>query len=276
MSLDEWNEVVRSKVNSSWNLHNSLGPDLDFFILLSSTMGVAGNPEQSNYAAGSTFQDALARHLASQGIHAVSLDLPVILGVGFVAEKPELLNYMRSIGWAVIDENELHSVLDYHCRPLGESLSLPRSQVIPRFWLPQQTAVEGYQLPSWRLDPLFSHLTQTETGTNQKAVAEKAVNHAALLAAASSGNEAEDIVLDALLLKLSRLLSVEESNLDSTRPLHAYGVDSLVAVELRSWLSKVLSAELSVFDITNKSSIHQLANTITEKSKLRPDFGAAN
>jgi len=106
MSLDEWNEAVRSKVNASWNLHNSLGPDLDFFILLSSTMGVAGNPEQSNYAAGSTFQDALARHLASQGIHAVSLDLPVILGVGFVAEKPELLNYMRSIGWAFMDENE--------------------------------------------------------------------------------------------------------------------------------------------------------------------------
>ncbi|RFU25040.1 hypothetical protein B7463_g11292, partial [Scytalidium lignicola] len=272
MSLNEWNEAVRSKVNTSWNLHNLLGPDLDFFILLSSTMGIAGNSEQSNYAAGSTFQDALARHLASQGLNAVSLDLPVISGVGFVAEKPELLDYMRSTGWAFMDEAEFHATLDYHCRPSTEPVSLLRSQVVPRFWLPQETAVEGYELPSWRHDPLFSHLTQTEVTTTEKIVAEKDINHIALLATASSTGAAEKIVLDALLLKISRLLSVEESNLDPAKPLHTYGVDSLVAVELRSWLAKGLSAEVSVFDITNKSSIYQLASTVTTRSKLTPKF----
>ncbi|CAM1502592.1 Fc.00g073680.m01.CDS01 [Cosmosporella sp. VM-42] len=272
MSFDEWNYAVRSKVNTSWNLCNVLGRSMDFFVLLSSTVGITGNAEQANYAAGNTFQDALARHLASQGVHTVSLDLPVISGVGFVAEKPELMDYMRSTGWSFIDEGEFHAVLDYHCHPRQTPLSLVRSQVIPRFWLPQATAVEAYQLPSWRQDPLFSHLSQKQPTSTGNAAVKKDLNHATLLAAATSGEAAEKIVLDALLLKLSRVLSVEVSNLDPAKPLHSYGVDSLVAVELRSWLFKELGSEVSVFDITNKSSVYQLSSTATEKSKLTPKF----
>ncbi len=276
MSVGEWYTAVRSKVSTSWNLHSVLGPSLDFFILLSSTVGITGNPEQSNYAAGSTFQDSLARHLASQGINAISIDLPVILGAGFVAEKPELLDYMRSTGWAYMQEEELHAALDYHCRPYSDGRAMvARSQVIPRFWLPQNTAAEGYTLPSWRHDPLFSHLTQTQANAtnNPSTTVTKDANHAMLLASASSAEEAEKIVLDAVLLKLSRVLSVDLSNLDPAKPLHSYGVDSLVAVDLRSWLQKHLGAELSVFDMTNKGSIHQLVNMITARSKLASAFG---
>lgn len=272
MSVEEWNEAVRSKVNASWNLHNVLGRNLDFLILLSSMIGVTGNPEQANYAAGGTFQDTLARYLASQGLHAVCLDLPVVRGAGFVAEKPELMNYMQSTGWAFMEEDELHAVLDYHCRPIADPIPITHAQVIPRFWLPQETAKEGYELPAWRNYPLFSHLTHTEKSSEEKDAEKKDINHAALLAVASSAEAAEKIVLDALLLKISRVLSVDITELDSTKPLHAYGIDSLVAVELRSWLSKELRAEVSVFDMTNKSSIHQLANTAMERSKLTPKF----
>lgn len=272
MTLDEWNDAVRPKANASWNLHDVLGGKLDFFIMLSSTVGITGGPEQANYAAGNTFQDALARHLACRGGHAVSLDLPIIRGVGYVEERPELLDHLRAMGWAFMEENEFHATLDYHCRPADGAVSLVRSQVLPRFWLPQQTASDGHELPAWRLDPLFSHLavsgsttTAADTGA---ADTKKAVNYVALLSAAKSSDEAEEVVLEALLLKLSRVLSVDVSNLDAGKPLHAYGVDSLVAVELRSWIAKELKAEVSVFDMTNASSISQVATTAAEKSKL--------
>lgn len=272
MTLDEWNEAVRPKANASWNLHDVLGRSLDFFIILSSTVGITGGPEQANYAAGNTFQDALARHLASQAEHAVSLDLPIIRGVGYVEERPELLDHLRSMGWAFMEEVEFHATLDYHCRPAEGPVPLIRSQVLPRFWLPQQTATNGSELPSWRLDPLFSHLAVSSSAATSAAEgatdAKKSVNHVALLSAAKSPEEAEKVVLEALLLKLSRVLSVDVSNLDAGKPLHAYGVDSLVAVELRSWIAKELKAEVSVFDMTNASSISQVATTATEKSKL--------
>lgn len=272
MTLDEWNDAVRPKANASWNLHDVLGRSLDFFIILSSTVGITGGPEQANYAAGNTFQDALARHLASQGAHAVSLDLPIIRGVGYVEERPGLLEHLRSMGWAFMEENEFHATLDYHCRPTEGPVPLSRSQVLPRFWLPQQTATDGHELPGWRLDPLFSHLAVSSSAATAAAEgtadAKKSVNHVALLAAAKSPEEAEKVVLEALLLKLSRVLSVDVSNLDAGKPLHAYGVDSLVAVELRSWIAKELKAEVSVFDMTNASSISQVATTAAEKSKL--------
>lgn len=274
MTLEEWNDAVRPKVTASRNLVDNLGRNLDFFILLSSTVGITGGPEQANYAAGNTFQDALARHLASQGVHAVSLDLPIVRGVGYVEERPELLDHLRSMGWAFMEEDEFYAALDYHCRaPTGPTPAV-RAQVLPRFWLPQQTASEGRELPSWRADPLFGQLAVSSSATCATAAADgkaetaKAVNHAALLAAAASPEEAAQVALDAFLLKVSRVLSVEVSNLDPARPLHAYGVDSLVAVELRSWLAKELKAEVSVFDMTNASSIAQVASIAATRSNL--------
>ena len=272
MTLDEWNAAVRPKVTASRNLFDHLGRDLDFFILLSSTVGITGGPEQANYAAGNTFQDALARHLASQGVRAVSLDLPVIRGVGYVEERPGLLDHLRAMGWAFMEEDEFHAALDYHCRRRAPASAVARAQALPRFWLPQQTAAQGRELPSWRLDPLFSHLAMSSSATGPAAGGEaqkaKTVNYAALLAATKTSEEAVEVALEAFMSKVSRVLSVEVSNLDPARPLHAYGVDSLVAVELRSWLAKELKAEVSVFDMTNASSISQVASTAAARSKL--------
>lgn len=258
------------KVHASRNLFDVLGRDMDFFVLLSSTVGITGGPEQANYAAGGTFQDAFARHLASRGINAVSVDLPIVQGVGYVAEKPGLFDHLRSAGWTYISEADLHAVLDYHCRPASSPVRASRAQVIPRLWLPRETAAGGYQARSWAADPLFSHvrLGKAEADAGGAAEAKKTINHKALLAGASSWEEAGRAVLDALLLKFARMLSIDVSNLDDSRPLHAYGIDSLTAVELRSWLVKELGAEVSLFDITNNSSLSQLARTAAEKSTL--------
>ncbi|KAH9230788.1 hypothetical protein K456DRAFT_1727160 [Colletotrichum gloeosporioides 23] len=274
MSLDHWKAAVLPKVQASQNLYQILGDKTDFFVFLSSTVGITGSPKQANYAAGGTFQDAFARHLASKGVNAVSIDLPIIQGVGYVAEKPELFEYLRSSGWTYINEAELRAVLDYHCRPVSAPVQASKAQVIPRLWLPQKTAAQGYQTQSWGEDPLFSHLElgQTDGDAAGATEANKAINHKALLAGAASWEDAEKIVLEALLLKVSRMLSIEVENLDIGKPLHAYGIDSLTAVELRSWLMKELGAEVSLFDITNNSSLSQLAGTATKKSTLRPKF----
>ncbi|EFQ27365.1 beta-ketoacyl synthase domain-containing protein [Colletotrichum graminicola] len=274
MSFDGWKAATRPKVDGSRNLCNVLGDKTDFFVFLSSFVSIIGNPEQANYAAGGTFQDALARKMVAQGINAVSIDLPIVEGVGYVAEKPELWDYLRSTGWTHISEEELYAVLDYHCRPAADKpAEVSRAQVIPRVWLPRETAVEGYQTHSWGEDPLFSHLQHTGNDDEGKAdETNKTLNHKALLRGAASREEVEGIVLDALLLKIARMLSIEVSNLEFSRPLHAYGIDSLTAVELRSWLLKELGAEVIVFDITNNSSISQLAALAATKSSLAPDF----
>ncbi|KAL8717110.1 MAG: hypothetical protein Q9225_005621 [Loekoesia sp. 1 TL-2023] len=117
MTLTQWDQTSRSKVESSWNLYTLL-PDLGFFILLSSVSGVVGNPGQSNYAAGCTFQDALARHRSQRGQKAVSIDLGVVRSIGIVAETERLQQHSQSSkGFIQVEEAEFLSLLDIYCDP---------------------------------------------------------------------------------------------------------------------------------------------------------------
>ncbi|KAH9896185.1 beta-ketoacyl synthase domain-containing protein [Xylariomycetidae sp. FL2044] len=279
MTLEQWQNPVRVKVDGTRNLWDVLGnrgldAKLDFFIMLSSTTSVIGNPSQSSYSAGNAYQDALARQLASQGHRAISLNVPMLTDAGFVFDKPELMEQLRSIGWTHITCEELLAVLDYHCRPSGEeeTISAARAQVVPRLWLPQYTAAPGLSVPQWQEENRFSHLTlrdgsQGSHGNASQSNA-KAAATADLLSAAKSPEEAQGIVVEALLAKLSRVLSIDTAELDAAKPLNAYGIDSLVAVELRSWTNKEIGADLSVFEMTGKGSISQLAATAVKRSRF--------
>ncbi|KAJ2994424.1 hypothetical protein NUW58_g1566 [Xylaria curta] len=51
MEFQDWKVTTDPKVKGSWNLHSELPRDLDFFILLSSMMGIIGRGSLSAYAA---------------------------------------------------------------------------------------------------------------------------------------------------------------------------------------------------------------------------------
>ena len=61
MKLQDYNDVMKPKVDDIWNLHNALSmADLDFFIMLSLVVGLAEDPSQAAYVPASVFQDAFA------------------------------------------------------------------------------------------------------------------------------------------------------------------------------------------------------------------------
>lgn len=116
MTYENFQAALKPKFQDSWNLHKLFSTSMDFFLLLSSAKGTLGNRSQANYAAGNTYQDALAIHRHSLGLPATSIDLGSILSVGYVAENKSRLNTIPSISSVLesIREDEDHLILEYH------------------------------------------------------------------------------------------------------------------------------------------------------------------
>lgn len=89
-----------------------------------------------------------------------------------------------------------------------------------------------------------------------------------LLTAATSLPEATQIVQNALVAKLVRLMFIDTLNIEPSNPMHNYGVDSLVAIEMRTWIFRELGSNVSVFDILSSVPLTSLAATIAMKSEL--------
>jgi hypothetical protein len=102
MTYEDWITASRPKMQGSWNLHQLMPKDLNFFVFLSSSAAIIGARGQSNYSAGNAFQDALATYRRSQGLAAVSLDLGPVLGAGvsYNSQDTFLVLILIQIRWS--------------------------------------------------------------------------------------------------------------------------------------------------------------------------------
>lgn len=263
MSLQNFRATVKPKAQGSWNLHVHLPKDMDFFILLSSSAGIIGARGQSNYAAGNTYQDALARHRVSIGQKCFSLNLGLILSVGYVAERRELMQRLKSLGYRGIREVELHAILEYLCDP---SLGLPspfNAQIVTGLDISRLIKTrKNADLPYWVRNPLFRDLLQIEidqAGDSSDQAHQLIDYQARLKAAGSDQAQAGSIISQGLVKMLSRWLSIPEEHIDKQKPVHSFGVDSLVAIEIQYWLVKEMKADVAIFKIMSDDSLDVLS-----------------
>jgi KR domain/Phosphopantetheine attachment site len=269
MSVEQFNAAVKPKVDGSWNLHTLLPKGMDFFVLLASLSGVGGPYGQSNYASGNTYQDGLARYRVSRGEKAVSLDLGVLQSVGYVAERERLADLLQNQATQGIQESEFHSVLDYYCDPNLPLLSPLHSQVIIGLEIPARLRAKSVDEPSWMSRPLFKQLYQIYSHRTSAAQdAERAVNYEFLLRGAESLSEVAALIVDGLRTKLSKTLAMDKEDIDTNRPMHTYGVDSLAAVEVRTWFRRIIGADVTVFEILGNGSIASLGLSVAAKSEF--------
>ncbi|KAI0198168.1 KR domain-containing protein [Astrocystis sublimbata] len=313
MTLKQWEKTARSKIDSSWNLHAQLPVDLEFFIMLSSVSGVVGNPGQSNYAAGCTFQDALARHRNNisrshghpqqQCPKTISIDLGVMRGVGIVAETERLQRHFfqtdssatdarpdnnspssknhscAAAGFVPVNEAELLSLLDICCDPTYQTEKdgdVRYGQVVVGLETPASFSLHAgtHAAPPEILQrPLFARLSSVGRGASQdidKSGGDGGgdMNAAYAFRCAESVAARATVVVEALSVRLARTLSMDRGDVDAYRALHAYGVDSLIAVELRSWLGREFAADVPVFEIVSGKTVQAVGELVARTSRI--------
>lgn len=283
MDHSEYRAAVNPKVRGSLNLHELLPADLDFFIMLSSVSGVGGNASQANYAAGSTFQDALARHRASRGLAGVSLDLGMVKDIGVLAGgtgKNKTAARLERIGLRALSEDEVLRLVESSIRRCSnQKRGVAGSQIItgiPALWSRADHDGEmlGSTVPFWVTDPRFSPLEVLPSSRGQgpsRQLNSSAASLAEVLGDAKVDHaEASAALSKALVSKLASMFMLPETDIDDAAPLARLGVDSLISVELRNWITAVVRANCSVFDIMQAPSLAVLAGTLADKSSLRP------
>ncbi|KAJ6164002.1 hypothetical protein N7470_002674 [Penicillium chermesinum] len=272
MTKEEWQAVQDPKVTGTWNLHHKLPRDMDFFVILSSLGGMIGVKGQAQYNACGTFQDAFARHRWSEGQKCISIDIGLVTAVGYVAEQQPMSGLSQrwiDEGFEVLREEELHSVVDWACNPTIPIGSSWETQVLSALNSPNSRISIGKDLLPYMKRPMYCHLHQRDHGSHhQSQESNKEVDYSALLKEATSVEDGGRIIASALAKRLSQALSVPEEDIDKTKPAHSFGVDSLVAVELRFWFATKMKVDLSLFDIIANISIEELGQVAAEKSQF--------
>jgi hypothetical protein len=278
MTSEDMSASLRPKVNGSWNLHTLLPKDMDFFVMLSSSAGIVGSRGQGNYSAGNTYQDALAHYRVSRNLPAVAIDLGMILGVGYVAESSSETNEaqqtsvvanLKNLGLIGIREEEFLAILAAAITNCGKPETNIPCQIITGLSTGGMMRQNGTsEDPYWFADARFSHLKLMDTQTNLTEIKSSGPPLQHLLGEVASIAAAATIICETIAARLAKSLRVPLEDLDPFKPVNAYGVDSLIAVELRNFIFREIKADMSIFDILSSIPLTMLSSKIAANSTL--------
>ena len=267
MSYQEWVESTLPKVQGSWNLHRQF-PDVDFFITLSSFAAIFGNRGQSNYAAAGAYEDALAYHRRGLGQHAATLDLGIMRDIGVLAENgitDSLREWEKPYG---IRETEFHALME---RAIAGDIACTISpQILAGFGTGGSAIAAGIEKPFYLDSARFSIMARTGVhGSNSDTGASSIAPHT-LISQAKSLDEAGSYVLKSLVDLIARMLQTSASEIDTSRFLHSFGIDSLGAIELINWALKEVKSVITTIDVLAGWPMTALSDKIAAKSAALP------
>ncbi|KAI6288330.1 Type I Iterative PKS [Pyricularia oryzae] len=288
MTHDQMVRVLRPKVVGSTLLDQIFeSAPLDFFMLVSSLSCVLGNRGQANYDAANMFLVGLAKQRRARGLTASVVDIGAVMGTGYMARevKEQTLRQMVGAGFSKMSERDFcmafaHGILAG--RPgLAYGGSSSSSEVITGLNVPPPTA--EFQ-PDWVTNPRFSHMiAKSRAIASRKAqdpVSEtKAEKTRDLLKRSRTPGELSRVVSAAMFKKMVYMLQVGQEvagDVDafSRRSTSSLGVDSLVAVELRTWVFREFGVDIPVFKILADTNLADMVGFILAAlpAKLTPSL----
>ncbi|KAH8164718.1 hypothetical protein CIB48_g3560 [Xylaria polymorpha] len=277
MTFEQWVTATRPKIQGSWNLHELLPHDLDFFIQLSSLAGIIGSISQANYSAGNTFQDALAQYRHAKGLPASSIDLGLMKDIGYAEEHKDIAANKSSLKLTSVGKDEfLHILKGAMAGSANGKNPFPTQLIVGAgsggaVQASEAGGIGGSDYYWLRTLSQFAYLqrldVQETSVSEERPSSDGAVEK---LSHATSMDAAAEIVQDILLTKVAKVIMVPVTDIDTSKPVYTYGVDSLVAVELRNWLALELKSDISIFDLTSSAPITDVCKKIASRSHLVP------
>lgn len=237
-SWQRFEKVMAPKVSGSWNLHR-LTQDLplDFFVCFSSAASVTGMLGQGNYIAANAFLDAIAHHRRSLGLPALSVNWGAWAEVGMAAKLDKTQQQrLGDLGIDLITHPEGFQIL-------GQLIAQDATQVavLPMTdwfkWIgafQEAPTFYEYLMPDASASDEPSQTAQPEPKQSFKLELERMPSSA----------RREVLTAHVRELVAKTLGFREPEKIELGQRLFDLGLDSLMAIELRSYLQKSLECNL--------------------------------
>ncbi|KAJ5622989.1 lovastatin nonaketide synthase [Penicillium lividum] len=265
-SIDMLNKVLSPKVDGSSYLDELFSdPGLDFFILFSSFGLITGNGGQTSYNAANSYLTALAAQRRSRGLSASVMDLGPILGLGYITRSHLFSgDHIDDIGAYPISESDFleHFAEAVLASPIGKD-----SYEIISGLRGVDPSIDSQV--TWIHNPRMSHLLLNSGIAGVDHDEKRSVSIKERLLDATGLEQVQGVILDAFTRRLSVLLQLSMDSIDIDTPLVDIGVDSLVALDIRSWFLKSIDVEIPVINILSGSTISEIANHAAQNLPAR-------
>lgn len=204
----------------------------------------------------------MAHYRRSQGLKATSINIGVVLDVGYAAEQEKVSQYLKAFSFIGIRSQDVIAIVQ---AAIADQLPAQVTIGLPSGGLLKQN---GSHEPYWFAESRFNPLRICDTQEFAVSTNNPSLDIRTTLAEAKSMQEATDAISLALKQKLANMMLMEVDDINVDRPAHSFGVDSLVAVEFRAWAFRELVSDISVFDILSNAPLYVLAGKIAAKSTL--------
>ncbi|KAJ2995920.1 hypothetical protein NUW58_g1137 [Xylaria curta] len=218
---------------------------------------------QSNYSSANTFMTSMMYQRKKRGVAGSAMDIPAVVGIGYAAQGANFdFEYFTTLGYINISEYDFRTLFAEAILS-GRPGSPDQAEVATGVnYVPADLHVKE----THRRDVKFSHYIVREDQNATSDTNKAAVRVKTQLQQAKSKADVSDIIRDAFLFKLKRVLQIaEEDVVDDSVALVEQGVDSLVAVDIRSWFFKEVEVDIPVLKVLGGSSIADLIAIAAEK-----------
>ncbi|KAI5468189.1 putative polyketide synthase [Mariannaea sp. PMI_226] len=266
---DGWIAVTNPKVQGTWNLHNLLPIDLDFFVMFGSTSGTLGAYGQANYAASNSFLDSFTHFRHSLGLPAAVLDIAAVGDVGYVASTKDVAERLERAITKFMSEGDflrgLHLVIERSAKKHAvdaASTSTMAYQDASQVVLYNETSLplsDPQNTTSWRRDPRLSVFRNNQGAT---AKGDETAGEGFRSFVTSLSNEPQKLddpatvsfLAQEIAKRISTFLMMDQVEIDTSSTLSAMGADSLVAIEIRNWWKQAMGVEITVLELSDKTN----------------------
>ncbi|KAM3417874.1 hypothetical protein BST61_g6094 [Cercospora zeina] len=244
-TYDDWKKITAPKINAAWNLHE-LCPNLDFFVNLASIAGVTGNAGQTIYAGTTTFLEAFAKHRRSLGMPAITINLPVISDAG-IAVKNNLSDLLRQTIGVWLDTRGVQTLVRDAILASKDMSTMELQSRAATSFIRSPTA-SGTVLP-WERFEMFSAMKNT-SASSRDTTAQHGRNHT------------PETFIEALMARVCTLTMLDADEVTPDGDLNDYGLDSLVSVELRNWITRETGVEVALNQILSMGSLNKVVEFV--------------